>query len=169
MLPERQFRHSEAEVQLARFLEGRVCLLGIGNRYRRDDGVGSQIAKSLGAHPDIDTVDAGFVPENHLETVAQLKPDSILLIDAADFGGAPGELRLIQPNEVAFSGISTHAGSLQMLAEYLEARTKARVALLAIQPSDIDSGEDLSPGVFAAAKALQEMLPELCRLSRLAR
>jgi hydrogenase 3 maturation protease len=143
---------------LSPFLKGRVCILGFGNRLWRDDGVGSYIAEALQDCPGLDAVDGGFVPENHLEIVAAKNPDSILMIDAADFGGEPGEVRLLQPGDVALTGISTHAGSPQMLGKYLEARTGARVALLAIQPKDTSEGDELSPEVSATLKELLEKL-----------
>ena len=107
-------------------------------------------------------IDAGFIPENHLETVAGKNPDTILMVDATDFGGAPGEARLLHPDKVAYSGISTHAGSLQMLAEYLRARTQARIAVLAIQPADTSAGEGLSPAVSITLRDLLEILPVIC-------
>ena len=143
---------------LASFLQGRVCILGLGNRLWCDDGVGSCIAEALQDCPNLDSVDGGFVPENHLEVVASKNPDTILMIDAADFGGQPGEVRLLQPGDVALAGISTHAGSPQMLGKYLEARTGARVALLAIQPKDTSEGNELSPEVSATLKDLVEKL-----------
>ncbi len=151
--------------QLTTFIDGRVCLLGIGNRYWRDDGVGSLIAEALESCPDFDVVDAGFIPENYLETVAGKHPDTILMIDATDFGGTPGQIRLLYPDKVAYSGISTHAGSLRMLAEYLQARTQARIGLLAIQPADTSEGEGLSLLVSKTFKDLLEILPAICRTS----
>ena len=144
--------------ELNAFLEGRVCILGFGNRLWRDDGVGSCIAEALQNCPNLDSIDGGCVPENHLEIVAGKNPDTILMIDAADFGGTPGEARLLQPGDVALAGISTHAGSPQMLGKYLEARTGARVALLAIQPKDTTEGRELSAEVSATLKDLVDKL-----------
>jgi hydrogenase maturation protease len=148
--------------QLSEFVSGHVCVLGIGNRYWHDDGVGSYIAEALESAPGFDVIDAGFIPENHLETVARRKPDSILMVDASDFGAAPGEARLLHPDKVAYSGVSTHAGSLRMLSEYLHARTQARIALLAIQPADTSAGEGLSPTVCKTFETLLDILPVTC-------
>jgi len=153
------------EDQVTDFIDGRVCLLGIGNRYWRDDGVGSYVAESLESCTEFDVVDAGFIPENYLETVAGKHPDTILMIDATDFGGTPGQVRLLYPDKVAYSGVSTHAGSLRMLAEYLQARTQARIGLLAIQPADTSEGEGLSLLVSKTFKDLLEILPTICRKS----
>ena len=148
--------------ELTAFVKGHVCLLGIGNRYWHDDGVGSLIAEALESCTGFDVVDAGFTPENHLETVADKHPDTILMIDATDFGGTPGQVRLLHPDKVAYTGISTHAGSLRMLAEYMRARTQARIAVLAIQPADTSAGEGLSPIVSNTLRDLLEILPVIC-------
>ena len=150
--------------QLSDFVRGRVCILGIGNRQWRDDGVGSYIAEALEGHPGLDVVDAGFIPENHLEVVARKHPDTILMVDATDFGGEPGQARLIYPDKVSYSGVSTHAGSLRMLAEYMHERTRAPVALLAIQPVDTSAGESLSPAIAETCRDLVENLPDVCQL-----
>jgi hydrogenase 3 maturation protease len=148
--------------QLRDFIDGRVCLLGIGNRYWHDDGVGSYLAEALKPCQGMDVIDAGFIPENHLETVAGKNPKTILMVDATDFGGRPGQVRLLYPDKVAHSGLSTHAGSLRMLAEYLEARTQASIALLAIQPADTSAGEGLSEEVTRTFKSLLKILPAVC-------
>ncbi len=148
--------------QLSSFVGNHVCVMGIGNRHWHDDGIGSYIAEALDDRPDMDVIDAGFIPENHLEEVAARHPDSILMVDATDFGGDPGQTRLIYPEKVSYSGVSTHAGSLRMLAEYMHQRTHAPVALLAIQPEDTSAGESLSPAVAETFRDLLENLPRVC-------
>ena len=150
------------EEQLNSFINGHVCLLGIGNRHWHDDGVGSYIAEALQTCPGFDVFDAGLSPENYLEKVANKHPDSILIVDATDFGGEPGQVRLIYPDKVAYSGVSTHAGSLRMLAEYMSARAHAPVALLAIQPLDTSDGECLSTEVSNTLDDLVGSLPGIC-------
>jgi hydrogenase maturation protease len=149
------------ETRLQSFVKGRLCLLGFGNRMWRDDGVGSLLAARLENCPGLDSVDGGMTPENHLEKVAGKEPGTVLLADAADFGGAPGETRLFEAGEIALAGLSTHAGSPRMLAAYLEARTGAPVALLAIQPGDVSQGSELSSEVSGALNHLHDVLKDL--------
>jgi hydrogenase 3 maturation protease len=143
-----------------------VAVLGFGNRLWRDDGAGSVLAERLAdSQPAASVFDGGMVPENHLERIAKATPDTVLLVDAADFGGQPGDVRCFTGDELALVGLSTHAGSPRMLAAYLEARTGAAVTLLAIQPGDVSSGHELSGPVEAAISQLVESLGE-CGLSR---
>ena len=150
------------EDQLNNFIDGHVCVMGIGNRHLHDDGVGSYVAEALEAYPDIDVIDAGFTPEYCLQSLAGKHPDTILMVDAIDFGGAPGELRLLFPEKVAYSAMHNQAGSLRMLAEYIQTMTKARVALLAIQPADISEGDSMTPVVSETLDDLAKTLPDMC-------
>ena len=142
-------------------LSGRVCVFGVGNRERRDDGAGSLLAERLAGGTDVLSIDAGAVPENYLEKVARWRPDTILIIDATDFGGEVGEVRILDPGLVGPSALSTHALSLQMTADYLGARTQARLALIAIQPADVGMGTEMSDAVSRAIARLQDLFFEV--------
>jgi hydrogenase maturation protease len=148
--------------QLAHFINGRVCLLGIGNRYHHDDAIGPYLAEAMESRPDYDVIDAGISPEDYIEMTAHKHPDTILMVDATDFGGEPGEVRLLYPESVAYSGVSTQAGSLRMLAEFMQARTHARIALLGVQPADTSDGKGLSTPVSNTLDDLLDSLPDLC-------
>ena len=148
--------------QLAHFIEGRVCLLGIGNRYHHDEAVGPYLAEALETRPDYDVIDAGITPEDYIETTAHKHPDTILMVDATDFGGEPGEVRLLYPEHVNYSGVSKQAGSLRQLAEFLQVRTHARIGLLAVQPADLTDGKGLSPSVSKTLDDLLDTLPDIC-------
>ncbi len=156
-----------AEVSLSRqlrgLLSGRICVLGVGNRQRRDDGAGSMLAAQLAGQTGALSIDAGAVPENYLEKVARSRPDTVLILDAADFDGAPGDVRILDPSLDGASGLSTHALSLGMTAEYLKARTEARLALLAIQPADVGWGTGFSEPVSRAVERLRETLSAALR------
>jgi len=148
--------------QLSRFIDGRVCVMAIGNRHHHDEGVGPYVAEAMETYPEFDVINAGIVPEDHIEMVARNHPGTILLVEATDFGGEPGEITLIYPDKVAYSGVSRQAGSLRMLTEYLQASTHARIGLLAIQPEDMSDGDGLSPLVTKTLDDLLEVLPDIC-------
>lgn len=149
--------------RLKGLLSGRVCVLGVGNRERCDDGAGSFVAERLGGRTGVLSIDAGAVPENYLEKVARSIPDTVLILDAVDFGGTAGEIRFLEPGSIALSGLSTHALSLQMTADYLKARTRARLAVLAIQPANVGYGTQLSDEVSRAVGLVQETLSNALR------
>ena len=49
-----------------------------------------------------------------------------------------------------------------MLAEFLQARTHARIGLLAVQPADVSNGKGLSPPVSKTLDDLLDVLPDIC-------
>lgn len=77
---------------------GLTVILTVGNTLRRDDGVGPYISKKLVEGSSLKIIACETRPENFLEEVVRLKPGQIFVIDAADFGGLAGEVKII-PNE----------------------------------------------------------------------
>lgn len=148
-------------MDLRKCLMGRVCVLGIGNRDRGDDGAGSCVAERLAKRTNGMVLDAGAVPENYLERAVRMLPDTILLVDAVDFGGSPGEIRVLDPGQTMPSGLSTHALSMNMTAEFLEARSPARVLLLAVQPESLGWKSRMSVAVEQAVAEMVEALAAL--------
>ena len=74
-------------------LKGKVVILGIGNTLRSDDGAGSILASRIRDKAPYIVYDCGASPENYLGKIVQDKPDTVLIIDAADFGAKPGGSR----------------------------------------------------------------------------
>ena len=87
-----------------------------------------------------------------------MNPDTVLIVDAVDFGGIPGECRVLKPEDIVSGGISTHALSLQMVCDYLKARIPVRIFLLGIQPEVVEFGEELSLDVAHSIDSLVSKL-----------
>jgi hydrogenase 3 maturation protease len=140
-----------------------VVVLGIGSSLRGDDAAGLAVAEALGRRrlPGVHALSGGTAPENLTGEIRQLAPARVILVDAADFGGAPGALRQIAPQE-AEAGLGTHSLPLAVLAGYLAAEIGCRVFLLGIQPRSLAFGEGLSPevrdGVAAVVRRLASAL-----------
>jgi hydrogenase 3 maturation protease len=146
---------------LIRMLDGRVVIACIGNELRGDDGVGPFIAGLLTSTDRVSVVDCGETPENYLGVIAGYKPEHVVIIDAAYFGGAPGEIRVVKKSEITGGGASTHDAILTLFAEYIEAQTGAETFFVAIQPERSQVGDVLSPVVEAVARGLAAAINEL--------
>jgi hydrogenase 3 maturation protease len=151
---------------LAEIVPGRrLVVLGVGNRARRDDGAGSVLAERLRQRLTgrlaRAVIDAGVAPENYLEKAAREHPDGVLMADAADLGAPPGTCRVLPLEALAHAGLSSHALSVGLAARYLEARTGARVQVLAIQPCTVAPGDTLSGAVSEAVDGLATRLARL--------
>jgi len=140
---------------------GRVVVVGIGNTVRSDDGAGAAVALRLKAdHPDV-VFDAGPAPENYIAPIRRSRPSAVLLVDAADFGGAPGEIRTARSDDVEGLMMGTHAAPLSMFMRVLNAETGADVRLVAVQAANTGFGETLSAEV---ADAVDSVTRDLGRL-----
>ena len=142
----------------------RVVVAGIGNPIRRDDFVGVKIVQDLtGKVSDkVHLFECETVPESFMEEIVDLKPSHVLLIDAAVLGLKPGETRLVFPEQVAdFPAITTHVLPLRIFCEYIANMTKAKIALLLIEPKNTEFGEGLTLDVQAAAEESGNVLRKL--------
>lgn len=126
-------------------MKGRVVILGIGNALRGDDAFGSNLANRIDGKVSLKVLDAGCAPENFLGSITKYQPDTVLLIDAVDFGGDAGEMRLSEIEDIKTRNFFlTHNASLNLFSDYLKSGTKTKVYLLAVQPQDIAFGEKMS-------------------------
>jgi len=139
----------------------KIALLGIGNEFRHDDAVGLAVIDRLRAlidHPSISLVKCREVPENFTGRVKRFEPACVILIDAADFGGVPGEARIFELSELEDIQITTHRPSLAVLGDYLRSETSAAIFVIGIQPVDREFGEGLSPAARRASIIVTDAL-----------
>jgi hydrogenase 3 maturation protease len=142
---------------------GRVVLAGIGNPIRKDDFVGVKIVQNLKGKVSekVFLVECETVPESYIQQIIDFNPTRVLLIDAAALGLRPGDSRLVEPEKLATApAFSTHMLPLRIFCEFLSKTTKARIALLLIEPEKTDFGEGLSPEVDAVAQKITKTLLE---------
>ncbi|MFH0913435.1 MAG: hydrogenase 3 maturation endopeptidase HyCI [Candidatus Omnitrophota bacterium] len=137
-------------------LQGKVVILGIGNTLRSDDGVGSILASRIKGKVPFIVFDAGESPENYLEKVIKEKPDNIVIIDAVDFGGKPGEFRVLEAQDLKTTNLfSTHNASISLTINYLQSNLKVDIIILIIQPKSISFGDKLSQEVAGTLNTLE--------------
>lgn len=130
--------------------------MGIGNTLRRDDGFGSLLAGLLIGKSGLEVIDAAASPENFLGEVVRRQPDTLLIVDAVDFGGIPGEARLFDMNEVkTVNFFLTHDTSPKLLFDFLKEGLKGESYLLAVQPEDVGFGEAMSLKVKSRLEELK--------------
>jgi len=147
-------RSDAVNEELASILKRTVCLVGVGNRMKGDDAFGPLLIDRLAGSIRFTCIDAGVAPENYLERIIRVGAGTVLFADAADFGGRPGELRIIEPRRLSGNALSTHALSLGLAAEYLSKRGAGRILLLAVQPAAAGLGDPVSTPVAATLESL---------------
>lgn len=148
------------EVICRRLVGKKVLILGVGNTMRGDDGAGPSLIAHLHGKVGAELIDAGDVPENYLGPILALKPEVIVMVDAADLGSAPGDIAVIEIDEISQRSISTHNASLDLAAKFLSASIQVEIFLLGIQPASLDFGTQLTAAVAASVMALADLLQE---------
>ncbi|MCM8777397.1 MAG: hydrogenase nickel incorporation protein HypB [Candidatus Omnitrophica bacterium] len=147
--------------------KGRVVIVGMGDRMKADDGAGSIIAEKLTKvvkRKDVKVIDAGNSIENYFGVIERFKPDTIVVIDAVDFGGEPGEIRTLEYEELQELTTSTHSFSLHLLLHHIHNQTGANCIVIGVQPKDLILSDKVSQQVKEAIQKLTEIITyELCR------
>ena len=141
-------------------LKGKVVIVGVGNPMRGDDGVGPHLISLLQGKTTAGLLDCGEVPENYLGKIAALEPDTVVVVDAADFQAEPGSLAIIEPEDFASTSFSTHNPSLEPFALFLKSETGADIFAVGIQPRSIGFDTEMSAEVRSAAELLAKVLSD---------
>ena len=136
--------------------EFRLVIIGIGNLLKSDDGLGVVIVNELQGKTteNVLLIDCGTVPETYVGPIRKFNPSHVLMMDAAELNSNPGTIRFVFPDEIQGLAIYTHSLPLNVFADYLKKETNTEIALLAVQPKNLDFGESLSPEVLVALKSL---------------
>ncbi|MCK8114994.1 hydrogenase maturation protease [Anaerosoma tenue] len=120
-------------------------LIGIGTYMGLDDSIGLRIAEAIAERG----LERGFraveLQGNLLDLLHYLDPgtDSVLVVDSARMGLAPGEYRFFSPEDVIsrkrLDGISTHEGDLLKVLDFAREInvTPPPITLLGIEPAGV--------------------------------
>ena len=121
---------------LKRLLKKKFLFLGVGNPERGDDGIGTIVVSKLETERKLD---CGPVPENYTGKIRRMGPEVIIMVDAVDFGGKPGEFALTEAENAKGVTLSTHSMPLSIFCKMLP---ESKVYLLGIQPKSFQSMTD---------------------------
>jgi hydrogenase 3 maturation protease len=152
---------ADIRAELSRRLKGNVLLIGIGNTLRGDDNAGPALIESLEGKVKAGLLNAGEVPESYFNRILDAQADTIAVIDAADFGAAPGDVAILETEDIAGRSVSTHQMPLSLFFRFIKKYSRADIFALGIQPAHIAFGEPMSPEVATSVRALAELLGEL--------
>ncbi|MBI3153276.1 MAG: hydrogenase maturation protease [Chloroflexi bacterium] len=145
----------------ARIEDKNILLLGVGNRSRGDDGVGSYLIKRLQKKVKVPLLDAGDVPENCINQIESSGATMVLIVDAADFNATPGDIALIEFADLRKIGVSTHSANLDLLFKVIPRNRRPETLLVAIQPGSTSTGKGLSEAVRNSLDGLESVFIRL--------
>jgi hydrogenase 3 maturation protease len=138
-----------------------TCLVGVGHRLRRDDGVGPWIIGAIrdaASGTSLRVIDAEDVPENFVHGIARADCRNVIFVDAVAAEGIPGTVvfgPLADFGEA--ESFTTHKLALSLCGKFLEAAGK-RVFLLGIVPADLEFGAGLTADVERAAISIRDII-----------
>jgi len=140
---------NEIKRMLAQALEGarKIAILGCGSALRGDDAAGCHIAQKLSASlsGNAQAFCGSTAPENFTGEIKRFRPDTLLVIDAADISKPAGTAAFIPEDTVTGATFSTHMLPLPVMLDYLRRETGCRTLLLGIQAASLEYGEMTQP------------------------
>jgi hydrogenase 3 maturation protease len=145
---------------------GRVALLGAGSSLMADDAAGVMITDALierfGEEPGRFRVfSGGTAPECFTGEIKRFRADHVVIIDAADFGGQPGEVSAIDPAVVNGVSFSTHMLPLKVMLDYLNKELGCKTTIIGIQPRCLEFGGEMTGEVKESVDAIIEALGQV--------
>ncbi len=123
-------------------------LLSIGNPLKGDDNIGNVVLDKISLK--IKKIKALTTPENFVSDLKKF--DKIIIIDALDFKGKVGEVRLFNLQELNDVSFSTHSFPMFLLKKLLP---KSEIKVIGIQPKNIEFGD--------MSKELKEKINEITK------
>ncbi len=132
---------------------GRLLLVGLGSEQHSDDAVGLSLARRLKRSG------AGDV---WLETDLEARPEvtagpdqTILFLDALDFGAEPGRITLLSLQQAAWNSVLSHK-LLPLVGRLFDPAALNNAFLLGIQPETVSEGGRISESVASAMDIILE-------------
>jgi len=144
--------------QLDPLRDSATVIVGIGNTLKGDDAAGPLLCEQLAGKVSAEVIDAGTVPENYIQTIARKKPQTLLIVDAMDFGAEPGEIGLFKAEQLGSAAISTHTLSPRLFVDLIRRDVEIDVHFIGIQPVQTQLGKPVSAQVAEAIKRLSHIL-----------
>ncbi len=143
-------------------------LIGVGNEYRSDDGVGLAVARKI--HEKL--IPSVTVKEESGEGAALMESwqgfQNVIIIDAVSSGAMPGTIFRIDANKetvpIKFFHYSTHAFSVSEAIELARAMhvLPSKLVIYGIEGNDFAAGTTISLLVQQAAhKIIEQIVKEI--------
>jgi len=144
-----------------------IAIIGVGNYLMGDEGVGIHATQKLRREfnrDDCDIIDAG-VPSMALLHMIEGR-NLVIIIDCADFGGMPGEIKSFRPEQVKREEnkeISLHATDLLTTLDVGKSigLQLPPIWIIGVQPTSIEQTMQLSNEVNAALEEIPDAIENI--------
>ena len=129
------FTHLTNELSI--YQQDRIVFVGLGNELREDDGAGLELVERFKSKKEFHKshfIIAERNPENHLQIILNCNPEIVVIIDAAEWNGKVGEIKIFNDEEIDQTEFSTHTFSIKMIKDYLHNQQQMNFMFIGIQP-----------------------------------
>ncbi len=141
-------------------MPGQAVVIGVGNEYRRDDGVGPAVLTELSSLDlgDVALVACDGEPTQLFDAWSDV-PLAVVIDAVMCTPSSPGRVhRTTLAGEIAVTAASTHGLGIPEAVRLGQAldRVPSRLVVLAVEAADIGFGVGLSDAVAAAVPSVVE-------------
>lgn len=127
----------------------------MGNALKQDDNIGNVIATELQNLKGVKVLVAGTAPESFLYRIEKLKPEILFVVDAAEFNGSVGDVKLLSLEEISEKTASTH----NIPMSFFEEKMPCELKVIGIKVKSTAFGMGLSP-------ELRDLMPAIVQKVR---
>jgi len=142
-----------------------VRIIGFGNKYRSDDGIGIRVVEELEKldfFKNIEIIDGGTCGTDLIFLIKGCS--KIIIIDAIDAGQNTGDVVNIKVDDIEefikkdYKSLSLHDLNLADILKLIKAlKINADISIIGVKPKKMDFGDRLSPEI-------EEKIPEIILL-----
>lgn len=134
----------------------KIVFLAAGNIMRADDAFGPLLFAELQTYKS-DTflpLDGGELPENMCGPIKKFRPHVLIMADAAILPKRkPGELEIVNEEDIANPSLSTHTLSLEIMLKFLKTDLpKLEVIFIAANAASTEFGQEPCANILKAIK-----------------
>ena len=97
-------------------------------------------------------------PENHTLEIRNLKPSHIIIVDAVEYDAKPGEMLVIDKQQIDTFNISTHSFPISFIINYIEKTVGSKVLTIGIQPKEMNLINKVSDEVKESVEKLCDII-----------
>jgi hydrogenase 3 maturation protease len=141
-------------------VRGKVAIVGMGNIMRGDDGLGPKLIEFLkNDKVNAKLFDCGTAPENYVMPILTTAADTIIFVDAADMGRSPGDIAVVDLDDISTVSFSTHCPSPRLFVDLLKTgNDDLNIFFISIQPRSTSLGAHMSAEIIDSLELLKDAL-----------
>jgi len=150
----------------------RILIAGVGNELRKDDGFGPAVVRELLNAVDAKLFEADVIDfgQRLHELLLKLKEyDVVVIVDAIEGEGEPGDIYVIHPEDVCNSravGLNFHDADLKELIALGDKMgvLPEKVYVVGCHPEDVSWGVGLTPVVAEKIATVLELIHKIIKV-----